>query len=145
MLAVVGVWGLGAQSRADSEAQRAQELAAALQMFGAADSEVAVLRGSGSAAGANGFAAFSPTDGGYVVVSGLPELSADKTYQAWYLIDGTPVSAGLMAVGDDGMAMLVRIPHHAGTDVIALTLEPAGGMAAPTSDPIVVGELRPSA
>ena len=141
LLAVVGVWRLGAQSRADAEARRGQELAAALQVFGAPGAEVATLRGTGSADGASGFAAFT-TDGGYVVISGLPELASDQTYQAWYLIDDQPVSAGLMAVGDDGMAMLARIPHHSGTDVIALTIERAGGVAAPTSAPVVAGEIR---
>ncbi|HUR15676.1 MAG TPA: anti-sigma factor [Candidatus Limnocylindrales bacterium] len=145
LLAVVGVWGLGAQSRADAEGRRAQELAAALQVFGAPDAEVATLRGTGAAAGANGFAAFSPAGDGYVVVSGLATLSSDQTYQAWYLVGDQPFSAGLMSVGDDGMAMLARIPHHSGTNVIALTIEPAGGVAAPTSAPVVAGELRRSA
>ena len=75
----------------------------------------------------------------------LPSLPADQTYQAWYLIDDQPVSAGLMSVGNDGMAMLARIPHHSGTDVIALTIERAGGAAAPSSAPIVAGDMGPAA
>lgn len=144
LVAVVGAWGITAQSRADTEAQRAATMAEALRVFGANDSEVAVLRGSGTASGASGFAAFSPNGDGYVVMAGLPQLPSDQTYQAWYLIDGQPVSAGLMAVDDDGLALLARIPHHAGTDVIALTQEPAGGAAAPTSEPVVAGEIRPA-
>ena len=145
LLGVVGVWGLGAQSRADAEARRGQELAAALQLLGAPDAEVATLRGRGAATGANGFAAFSPAGDGYVIVSGLSALPSGQTYQAWYIVGEQPVSAGLMSVGDDGMAVLARIPHHSGTNVIALTIEPAGGVAAPTSAPVVSGELGHSA
>lgn len=144
LVAVVGAWGLGAQSRADQEAQRAATMAEALQVLGAPGSEVALLRGSGDAASASGFAAFSPAGQGYVVVTGLPQLPSDLAYQAWYLVDGQPVSAGLMDLDSDGFGLLARIPHHAGTDTIALTRERAGGVDAPTGAPIVVGELRPA-
>lgn len=144
LVAVVGAWGLSAQSRADREAQRAATVAEALQVLGAPDAEVALLRGSGDAASASGFAAFSAAGQGYVVVTGLPELPSDQAYQAWYLIDGNPVSAGLMTLDADGFGVLARIPHHEGTDVIALTREPAGGVDAPTTAPIVAGELRPA-
>jgi anti-sigma factor RsiW len=144
LVAVVGAWGLSAQARADREAQRSATMAEALQVLGAPDSEVALLSGSGDATGASGFAAFSSAGHGYVVVTGLPALPSEQTYQAWYLIDGTPVSAGLMTLDAEGFAVLARIPHHAGTDVIALTREPAGGVDAPTSAPIVAGEMRPA-
>jgi hypothetical protein len=49
-----------------------------------------------------------------------------------------------MTLDETGFAVLSRIPRHAGTDVIALTREPAGGVDAPTSAPIVAGELRPA-
>ncbi len=144
LVAVVGAWGLSAQARADREAQRAATMAEALQVLGAPDSEVALLSGSGDAASASGFAAFSSAGHGYVVVSGLPALPSDLAYQAWYLIDGTPVSAGVMTLDAEGFAVLARIPHHAGTDVIALTRERAAGADAPTSAPIVSGELQPA-
>ena len=142
LVAVLGAWGLSAQSRADQEAQRAATMAEALQVLGAPDSEVALLRGSGDAAAASGFAAFSVAGQGYVVVTGLPQLPSDLAYQAWYLVDGQPVSAGLMELDSDGFGLLARIPHHAGTDTIALTRERAGGVDAPTSAPIVAGEVR---
>lgn len=144
LVAVVGAWGLRAQSRADQEAQRAATMAEALQVLGAPDSEVALLRGSGDAAAASGFAAFSVAGQGYVVVTGLPQLPVDLAYQAWYLVDGQPVSAGLMELDSDGFGLLARIPPHAGTDTIALTRERAGGVDAPTGAPIVAGELRPA-
>ncbi len=144
MIGVVGAWGLNAQARADHESQRAATMAAALEVLGAPDSEVAVLRGTADASGASGFAAFSPAGTGYVVVTGLPQLPADQAYQAWYIVGDEPVSAGLMSLDPDGFAVLARIPHHAGTNVIALTREPLGGVDAPTSAPIVAGELRPA-
>jgi hypothetical protein len=44
-------------------------------------------------------------------------------------------------VGEDGLAILEGIDPTTGTQVVALTLEPAGGSAAPTTTPLVVGQL----
>jgi anti-sigma-K factor RskA len=104
-------------------------------------STVAVLQGSGSAAGARGFAAFPADGGAHVVLVDLPQAPAGQTYQAWYIADGAPTSAGLMAVGSDGYAVLADDEPLPGTEIFAVTLEPAGGSPQPTSDPIIVGEL----
>jgi len=77
-----------------------------------------------------------------VVMSGMPAAPAGQTYQAWYLVDGQPASAGLMTVGSDGYAVLADITLVPGTSVVALTLEPAGGSDQPTSAPIVVGNVN---
>ena len=41
---------------------------------------------------------------------------AGETYQAWYLVDGQPTSAGLMSVGEDGYAILKGVRRLPGTD-----------------------------
>lgn len=141
IVAVVGVWGLGARADADRAQQRAAELSSAIAALSAPGSAVAILHGSGPAAPASGFAAFPAQGGGYVVMVDLPSAPAGRTYQAWYIADGAPASAGLLSVGSDGYAVLSGAQAIPGTHTVALTLEPSGGSAAPTSDPIVVGEV----
>jgi len=140
VIAVAAGWGFVEQSRADAEAHRAQVLAQAIDVMSAPDSSVAVLRGTASAAGASGFATFSASGAGYIVVVDLPQAPAGQTYQAWYIAGDRPASAGLLSVDRDGVALLA-LPGQPGTNVIALTIEPAGGSAQPTSNPIVSGEL----
>ena len=141
VLAVVGVWALGIQQRADSETQRAETMAAALKVLAQPGSSFAVLEGQGAASGVGGFVAFSPEGEGYMVMTNVPEAPAGMTYQAWYVVDGQPASAGTMSADADGFVIAEGLPAMEGTDVMAITLEPAGGSAEPTSDPIVVGEM----
>ncbi|MGI8928380.1 MAG: anti-sigma factor domain-containing protein [Candidatus Limnocylindrales bacterium] len=143
VLAVVGVWALGIQQRAASAEQRAEVLADAIAAFAEPGSSVAILRDSANP-DASGFAAVSADGTAYLVMVGLPEAPAGQTYQAWYIANDQPVSAGLFTVDADGYAVLAGQPVS-GTQAVALTREPAGGSEQPTSEPFVVGELRPAA
>lgn len=74
--------------------------------------------------------------GGVVVADDLPRPPDGKTYELWKVRDGQPVSAGLF-VPEDGT---VRAPIDAqlsSGDTVAVTIEPDGGSAAPTT-PIVL-------
>lgn len=73
-----------------------------------------------------------------VQAAGLPELPADRTYQLWTIEDGTATSAGLLASADD--AVLTDGPIGEAV-VLGLTIEPAGGSAQPSMDPIASEEL----
>jgi anti-sigma-K factor RskA len=143
-LVFVGAWGLGIRGEADRASDRAAQMTAALAALSAPDSSVAVLRGTGTGASASGFAAFPKSGGGYVVLTGLPSAPSGKTYQAWFIADGAPQSAGLMTIGSDGYAIVGGMQPIPGTKLVALTVEPAGGSDAPTSDPIVVGTVGSS-
>ncbi len=145
VVAVVGVWAVGIQSRADRANQRAEQLADAVALLAEPGSSVAYVRGTGAAVSSaeiRGFAVFPASGSGYMVMVGLPKASSTQTYQAWYLVDGHPSSAGLMTVEDDGYAVLSGVQQPAGTNLVAVTLEPAGGSSLPTSDPIAAGEVR---
>ena len=142
ILAVVGVWGFGAQSRADLAEQRAQVLAQAITAFAAPDSATAVLAGSGNLAEASGFAAFAADGTSYLVMVGLPSAPAGSDYQAWYIADGAPRSAGILTVGPDGYGIIVDRAPVAGTEVVAYTIEPRGGSTLPTTEPFAAGEVR---
>lgn len=143
VLAVVGVWALGVQQRAATAEQRATVLADAIAAMSAPGSSVAILRDSANP-GAAGFAALSADGTAYLVMVGLPAAPAGQTYQAWYIANDQPTSAGLLTVDADGYAVLVDSQPMPGTQVVALTTEPAGGSAQPTSAPFAVGELRPA-
>jgi len=141
VIAVLGAWNVVLQSRAGEVDQRTQLIAQAIAASTDPEAEVAVLRGTGPAQGASGYAAF-PSDGdGYIVLVDLPAAPAGQTYQAWYLVDGEATSAGLMTVGSDGYAVLAGVANREDAQQIALTIEPAGGVDSPSADPVVAGEL----
>ncbi len=141
VIAVLGAWNVVLQTRAGEVEQRSQMIAQAIAVSTDPEAEVAVLRGTGPAEGASGFAAF-PRDGdGYIVLVDLPAAPAGQTYQAWYLVDGEATSAGLMTVGSDGYAVLAGVANREDAQQIALTIEPAGGVETPSGDPVVAGDL----
>ena len=81
--------------------------------------------------------------GGLLVAAGLPPAPAGKAYQLW-AIAGTqpPVSAGVFTVDAQGAASL-RVPPLPGVarvDTFAVTLEPAGGLPAPSGPMVLVGK-----
>lgn len=77
-----------------------------------------------------------------LVTDGMPQLTADETFELWFVRDGTPVSAGTFAASDDGTATAALDGQFHSGDVIAVTVEQAGGSPTgqPTSDPIVAIE-----
>ncbi|MDQ3553062.1 MAG: anti-sigma factor [Chloroflexota bacterium] len=141
VIAVLGAWNVVLQTRAGEVDQRAQMIAQAIAVSTDPEAEVAILRGTGPAQGASGFAAFPGEGDGYIVLVDLPAAPAGQTYQAWYLVDGQATSAGLMTVGADGYAMLSGVGGQEDAQQIALTIEPAGGVDSPSADPVVAGEL----
>ncbi|ASN40344.1 anti-sigma factor [Arthrobacter sp. 7749] len=85
--------------------------------------------------------AYSATEGKMAVTTaGLPALPGDKAYELW-LISGTgAVSAGLVnGANADGMVMVSGAME--GVTHFGITVEPATGSPAPTTDPILVQEL----
>jgi anti-sigma-K factor RskA len=68
----------------------------------------------------------------------LPALPADQTYQLWGVDGGTPVSLGLL--GSDPTMSVVGVDGR--VQNLAITIESAGGSAAPTSTPMASGTLQ---
>ena len=76
-----------------------------------------------------------------LLVRGLPPPPAGRTYQLWLIEGGVPASAGTFATGSSGgtrHALATSAPRSEGF-VLAVTLEPAGGVPAPTG-PIVLAQ-----
>ncbi|MFE5342530.1 anti-sigma factor domain-containing protein [Isoptericola sp. NPDC056578] len=78
--------------------------------------------------------------GGDVLVSaeGMPAPGEGHDWQLWIVADDTPVSAGLMPTASGGVSRAL-VEGGAG-HVVAVTLEPAGGSAQPTTDPVLAIE-----
>jgi anti-sigma-K factor RskA len=98
--------------------------------------------GQGQPAPPRGRVFFHPS-GVLLVASRLPAPPPGKTYEMWIIRGGKPAPAGLFGSSPQGNAMhLYRPPTPpAESDVVAVTLEAAGGVAAPTSAPIIVAPL----
>jgi anti-sigma-K factor RskA len=78
---------------------------------------------------------------GVIVVdaAGLKPLDTAHTYQLWSISAGKPSSLGLMGSAPNGEALAVARVNISDIDSLAVTIEPAGGSIAPTTDPVLIG------
>jgi anti-sigma-K factor RskA len=86
-------------------------------------------------AGAKGSLVVAPSGEGTLIVSGLSSAPAGKTYEAWVIQDGRAHAAGLFPGGGNPTAVQLTRPVPGGA-IVAVTLERAGGVAQPQSDPL---------
>lgn len=93
----------------------------------------------GTLAGAQGTVRVVLTrDGhGYIIGKDLPALTSAQTYQMWSLDSGSPTSLGVVGPKLDAAKFTSATVVHK----LALTVEPKGGSAAPTSAPVAVGDV----
>ncbi|MGH3010905.1 MAG: anti-sigma factor domain-containing protein [Gaiellaceae bacterium] len=91
--------------------------------------------------GADGVLVVDEENGeGKLVISGLESAPSDKTYAAWVIEgDAAPVPAGLFSGGDDQTVVPLSTPVPEGA-IVAVTVEEAGGVPAPTQDPFILSE-----
>lgn len=76
--------------------------------------------------------------------AGLQPLADDQTYQVWAIRSGQPESLGLLGTAPEGNALGAMRADLSGIDAVAVTVEPAGGSSAPTTEPILQTEDLPS-
>ena len=74
-----------------------------------------------------------------LVLTALGPAPADKTYQAWIIEDDNPIPAGTFP-GEDGLDVVLVDGDVAEGEIVAVTVEPAGGVDAPTQAPIVASD-----
>lgn len=65
----------------------------------------------------------------YVSIHNLQQLTQDKQYQLWAIVDGKPVDAGVFDNHNGGLIKMKNIPKAA---AFAVTIEPRGGSVNPT-------------
>jgi anti-sigma-K factor RskA len=124
----------------ENASEQAQRTADQLSdLLAAPDAEMATAE---AVDGASGRVVASQLRGEAVFIAdGLPAAPPGHTYQLW-LIDGSgPESVGLFAPNVDG-----RVTHLIAADIadavaVGVTIEPAGGSAQPTSDPILAIDI----
>jgi anti-sigma-K factor RskA len=75
--------------------------------------------------------------------SNLPKLPAGRIYQLWFVTTDAPVSAGLLNTDDSGRPIVLGTsPDIPNPIALAVTLEPEGGVPAPTGDKYLVGATQ---
>ena len=89
---------------------------------------------------AQGALTLNPASGeGVLSVANLPPLTAEQTYQAWLIVEGTPVSAGTFLVDDSGAAShFISDARPGAFEAVGVSIEPAGGSEQPTPDQIIL-------
>jgi hypothetical protein len=128
--------------RATIDAQRAADQAqAAMAVLAAPDMVRIDLAGQPTAPRATARALWSRNRGMVFTTTNLPLAPRGRVYQVWVVTAGGPVSAGLLTPDPSGRAAaFFNTPADiAPPTAIAVTLEPAGGVAAPTGDRYLVG------
>ena len=115
VLAVAGLaaWNLSLQQEDDFVARTTQEGNNSLRMVYLPEEQLAVLNLE------------------------LPVLTPAQAYQAWQITDAGPVSMGIV----NGRGTTAVRADLSGASAIAITVEPAGGSAVPTTTPMLVTEI----
>jgi anti-sigma-K factor RskA len=84
----------------------------------------------------------SPAKGVVFIGASLPSIDASKTFELWVIpAKGNPVPAGVFQSQPDATAVYVRPGPVENAAAIAVTVEPAGGSAQPTTTPFIVTKL----
>jgi hypothetical protein len=99
------------------------------------------LAGQPSAPQAQARAFWSRSRGLILTASNLPPLPVGRTYQVWIVTPDAPVSAGLLRPGERGdvHAVFATPRDIARVAAVAVTIEPEGGVPAPTGEKYLVG------
>lgn len=136
---------LAAADRAMVESRQvAFEMQSAMAVLAAADLLRVDLQGAPAAPQAAGRALWSRQSGLVFAASNLPPLPAGRIYQIWLVASGPPVSAGLIAPDESGRSVgIFRTPVDVtGPVTVAVTIEPAGGVPAPTGAFYLTGKAN---
>jgi len=78
---------------------------------------------------------YNSRQGALIYAGTLPQLASGKSYELWVIPQkGDPIPAGVFSVDPNGDANVVlpKIPAGISAKAFAVTIEPAGGTAAPT-------------
>ena len=139
-----------ARERADASARQmadAERAAAGAQasvaILTAPDVARVDLAGQPAAPQASARAFWSRSRGMVLTASNLPPLPAGRTYQLWVVTGEKPISAGLLTPDQTGnVSETFNTPPDIPQPVaIAVTIEPAGGVPAPTGERYLVGTV----
>jgi anti-sigma-K factor RskA len=102
------------------------------------------LAGQTIAPQASGRVFWSRSRGLVFTASNLPALPPGRTYQLWVVTAQAPVSAGLLKPDANGAVNAVFNPpaNIPSATAIAITIEPEGGVPAPTGPMYLAGAAK---
>ncbi len=103
-------------------------------------SQTIELEGSWADQGANAEVASIRKNRVILVAKNMPSVPEDQTCQIWVISGDVPKPSGLFQP-DENMTAAPITNSITKADVIAVTVEPAGGSNKPTSDPVLSAEL----
>ncbi len=105
------------------------------------DVQMMLLGGKGPQPDARARVFWSPrARRGILVASNLAALPTDRQYELWVFLDGKPVNAGVFDVDASGRALFESTDFPApGAQNFAVTIEPRGGLPAPSGPVVLVG------
>jgi anti-sigma-K factor RskA len=117
------------------------ELQASMGVLAAPDLVRIDLAGQPAAPQARGRALWSRARGMVFTAAALPPLPAGRVYQVWVVTQPGPVSAGLLTpdLAGGGLTFFETPPDIPPPTAVAVTIEPAGGLPAPTGAFYLVG------
>ena len=131
VLVIGGLFGV-AYSRTATRADNAEALAAVLSDTNARTINLEGDQQSGVRM------VWSPTKNQAVLLADdLAAPKDDKTYELWSIKGGTPSKVALFRPDENGSVSKRFDADLSGSDAVGVTVEPAGGSAAPTSDIIL--------
>jgi anti-sigma-K factor RskA len=133
----LGVWAASLSSSLDEE-----------RAASAAQSDVVALISDPESVhhpvtGADGTLVVNAADEAALVLQNLEAAPEGKTYEVWVIDGDTPTPAGTFEGGGTTSLVSVGEPVPEGA-VVAVTVEPDGGVDAPTTEPFVVAERLPT-
>jgi anti-sigma-K factor RskA len=135
---------LRSQSAALADQLRTAETALAERVLRARvlesdDVQMMMLGGQGPQPGARGRVFWSErARRGIIVASNLAPLPPDRQYELWVFVKGKPINAGVFDADPTGLFESTEFPQpHTSAEMFAVTVEPRGGVPAPTG-PIVL-------
>ena len=77
---------------------------------------------------------------GVLVADNLEPLPPDRQYELWVFVKGKPINAGVFDVDPQGRALFESADFpEPGVENFAVTIEPRGGVPAPTGPIVLVG------
>lgn len=129
--------------RAMADARRVSaELQSAMGVLAAPDLVRIDLSGQAPAPQASARALWSRARGMVFTASNLPPLPAGRVYQVWVVTAQAPISAGLLTPdpGGAGQSFFSTPPDIPPPAAVAVSIEPEGGVPAPTGDIYLVGK-----
>jgi anti-sigma-K factor RskA len=119
--------------------QTGPEPTAVVNVLGAEDLQTVELDLGGAVPGRF---LYSPSlDRGVLVAHGVADPGSSETYEFWLMHDGHPVPAGLFRPDDGGAAIAEVSAPVRGAEMVAITIEPAGGSERPTGEVLASAAL----